>query len=86
MQLPDLINASFEVMGGVFVAMHIRAVRIDKQVRGLSKYAILAFSVWGVWNIFYYPYLHQWISSVGAVFTAVGNAIYVYYLWKYRNE
>ena len=88
MTTPDLINGLFEAFGTIFVYLHIRQIRKDKTVAGISIPAVVFFTSWGFWNIFYYPHLEQWISFVGGLGIVTMNSIWVYYLIKYwkRNE
>jgi ABC-type transport system involved in cytochrome c biogenesis permease subunit len=86
MTLPDLINGTYEALGGFAICLHIRALRRDKAVRGVNLWALLFFTSWGLWNLWYYPYLGQWVSFAGGIFIVAANAIWVgmviYYLKK----
>ena len=48
------------------------------------------FTSWGVWNLYYYPTLHQWASFVGGIFLVLGNGTWVimaaYYERKNKND
>lgn len=83
---PDLINGLFEFFGAWFVALHIRQVKRDKSVAGVSIPATVFFTTWGFWNLFYYPNLGQWLSFTGGVALVITNSIWIYYLIKYRNN
>ena len=80
--IADLINGSFELLAGVAVLNHCRVVYNDKQVKGMSLLSTVFFTLWGAWNLYYYPSLGQWLSFYGgwAVFSAnilwVGLCIY----------
>lgn len=63
----DLINGLFELVGGMLVWLNVRRLLIDRQVKGVSWSAYTFFAGWGVWNLFYYPALHQWISFAGGI-------------------
>lgn len=87
---PDIINACFEGLGAFFVAINIRKILIDKIVRGYDWKVMAFFTFWGVWNLYYYPYLGQWFSFAAGVAIAVTNTIYLllilYYIRKeHRN-
>lgn len=83
--LPDLINASFEALGGVFILGHCRAVLRDKAVAGVSIVSTVFFTAWGFWNLFYYPSLGQFMSFWGGVFLVVANCVWVGLLVRYRK-
>ena len=84
-QTPDLINAAFELLGGVFVLGHCRAIRRDKAVKGVSIPAVVFFTAWGGWNLYYYPHLGQWLSFAGGVALVAANLLYVGLLVYYRS-
>jgi uncharacterized membrane protein YfcA len=62
--LPDIINGLFEMSGGFFLLLSVRQIMRDKIVRGISWLHVGFFSVWGIWNIYYYYNLAQWFSWV----------------------
>jgi hypothetical protein len=90
MQLPDLINGIFECSGGVFISMSIVKLYHDKAVRGVSWPHVAFFSSWGFWNLYFYPYLEQWLSFVGGAALVAANTIWlgqiVYYNWINKAE
>ena len=85
MDIPDIINGSFELLGAPFIFMSIMKIYKDKQVRGISWTHPTFFTAWGFWNLYYYPHLNQWASFVGGIFIAAANLIWVIqliYYWK----
>ena len=84
--VPDIINGFFELSGGLFVLNHCRVLYKDKQVKGMSVVSVVFFFAWGVWNIYFYPSLHQWWSTVGGLFIVFANSVWVHLLLKYRNN
>lgn len=63
--IADLINGSFEILGGLFILNHCRVVLKDKRVAGVSVVSVAFFTAWGFWNLYYYPSLNQWWSFAG---------------------
>ena len=57
--IADYINGSFEVLAGLFVLLNVRRILRDKTVRGVSILPTAFFTLWGFWNMYYYPYLGQ---------------------------
>lgn len=86
MVIPDLINGAFELLAGVAIYGHVQRLRVDKQVRGASIWATAFFTTWGFWNLFYYPHLGQWASTIGGVAVVAMNAWWVTLMIKYRNN
>ena len=85
MLLNDTINGSFEILGGVLNCFNIRQIVIDKQVKGISWPVVGFFTAWGLWNLFYYPSLHQYVSLVGALTLVVTNLIWLGLVLKYKR-
>ncbi len=86
----DFINGLFELAGGLFVALHCYKLYKDKKVRGVSFIATGYFTVWGFWNMYYYPFLRQWASLIGGLLVVAMNALWIslmaYYIWKEKHE
>jgi hypothetical protein len=83
---PDLVNGLFEMLGGLFVLNHCRAVLRDKAVAGVSIESTAFFSAWGAWNLYYYPHLDQWWSFAGGIVIVAANCCWVGLLLKYRSR
>lgn len=77
MSLADLGNGFFEGGGSVLMWLNIRRLLADKQVQGVSLVPAMFWTVWGYWNLFYYPHLHQWLSFVGGIGVVLANSIWV---------
>lgn len=84
----DLINATFEFGGGLAIFDHCRTLYRDKQVRGASWIATAFMTLWGWWNLYYYPHLEQWISFFGGITIVTANTLWislmVYYIRRER--
>jgi len=65
MQNPDMINGLFEFTSGILSWINVRQLYKDKEVRGYNIKVFSFFVLWGYWNLYYYPNLHQWISFFG---------------------
>jgi hypothetical protein len=84
--IPDAINGAFELLGSVAIFAHCAAVMKDKQVKGVSWHAVLFFTAWGYWNLYYYPHLGQWLSFTGGLFIVAGNTAWIVLILKYRDR
>jgi len=73
--IPDLINGVFELSGALFIFISINKLYHQKLVRGVSFVHVGFFAVWGIWNIYYYPHLGQWLSFVGGLFVSVTDIV-----------
>ena len=80
----DLVNGTFETVGGILNWMNVLKLYQDKQIKGVFYPAWIFFAVWGVWNIYYYPSLGQWLSFTGGLVIVSANLFWVglaiYYL------
>ena len=85
---PDLINGLFEFTAGIMNWINVRRLYRDKEVKGYSPWVFGFFTSWGVWNLYYYPYLGQWWSFAGGISIMGSNmswltlAIYYHYRRK----
>lgn len=86
MNWPDLTNATFELWGGIAIWSNCYALWRDKVVRGVSISTTGFFFFWGMWNLFFYPYLDQWASLFGAAVIASGNLAWVLMAVHFRRQ
>lgn len=86
MSWPDMVNAGFEFGAGLAVLAHCERLYEDKEARGLSIPAVVFFTLWGLWNIFYYPHLDQPWSFYGGLYVTAINALYVSMLVSYSRH
>ena len=88
--LPDLINGLLQMVASIFVWVSVSKLHRDKLVRGVSCMMVAYFAAWGLWNLFYYPHLGQWISFWGGLTLVTADSVWfamiLYYLRKERNE
>jgi hypothetical protein len=82
----DTINGLFECLGGVFIALSIRRLWIDKRVHGVSLVHPIFFNAWGFWNLYFYPAVNCWWSFWGGVGVVVTNTIWVSMMIYYRGR
>ena len=82
----DIINGSFELCSGLFQIMNIYSLYKDKKVRGVSLYPFILFTLWGVWNLYYYPSLNQTFSFIGGIVIVISNIIWLSLAYKYRKN
>lgn len=81
----DLINAYFELFGGLFIWINVLKIAKDRKVRGVHWLPTFAFTIWCFWNVFYYQSLGQYFSTFAAIVPGVGNFFWLSLCWKYRN-
>lgn len=72
-----MANAAFEAGAGLAVLAHCWKLHDHRKARGLSIPAVLFFTLWGGWNMYYYPHLGQFWSLAGGIFVTLANLIYI---------
>ena len=85
----DIINGTFELVGGLLYLLNIKILIKDKKIQGISLLPTLFFTSWGLWNLFYYPHLDQWFSFFGCIVLVTVNAVWLalaYYYSKVYTE
>ena len=55
----------------------------DKRVLGLHWFMIAFPTAWGFWNLYYYPWLGQYLSFWGGLAVVVVNVTYLSMLFYY---
>lgn len=75
--MADLINGLFEFGGSIFIWLNVRRLLQDRGYAGVYVPAIAFFALWGIWNLFYYPHLQQWVSFAGGLSIVTANLVWV---------
>lgn len=86
MNIPDVINGCFEFFGAPFIFLSILKLHKDKQVKGISWVHAIFFTLWGFWNLYYYPHLEQFISFAGGIAIVTANTIWLCQLIYYKQK
>jgi len=82
----DLINGFFELFSALLIFINVKKLYKDKQVRGVSWQVFIFFTLWGYWNLYYYPTLDQWLSFTGGVVITIANTAWIWLAIKYRKN
>jgi hypothetical protein len=82
----DAVNGAFEMVGGFVLWANVWKIKKDKMVRGALSLVTLFFTLWGYWNLYYYPSLNQWLSFFGGINIVAANSAWFYYMNKYRKN
>lgn len=85
MSWPDAVNSVFEFLGTPFVLVSLIKVIRNKNSNGVSYLTLLFFSVWGYWNMFFYPHLEQWLSFTASIALALTNTAWMVAVLYYRK-
>jgi hypothetical protein len=85
MSWPDAVNGSFELIGAVTLWANVYKLWRDKQVRGVHWGSAMFFLAWGLWNLFYYPSLDQWLSFAGGCAICSAEVAWLALAYRFRN-
>ena len=90
MMIPDLINGSVELVGAFFTFKNALTLYRAKKLAGVYWPSTLFFTLWGLWNLYFYPALGQWASFTGGAILVIGNICWVtlaiYYLFFKKHK
>lgn len=83
--MSDAINAAFELVGAVLAWKNFSRLLRDREVKGVYWPATAFWSVWGLWNLYYYPSLGQWLSTCAGAVLVAGNVAWVVAAIRWRR-
>jgi hypothetical protein len=84
--MADFINGMLELGGAAFMTMDVRQILRDREVRGVYWPARGFFAVWGLWNLYYYPSLGQWWSTVAGASLVTVNIVWLVLVWRFLRD
>lgn len=82
----DAVNGVFELLSGAVVLLNIRRLARDRVIHGIDWRVTGFFTAWGMWNLFYYPSLEQWLSFVGGLSIVAANCVWLALAFKYTRK
>lgn len=82
---PDLINGLFEFFGGLFLFLNVKRLHKDKKLSGVSFVPTAFFTVWGYWNLYFYPTVGAMWSFYGGILVMVMNTTWIVMALYYRK-
>ena len=74
---PDQINALWEFVGALFICLSIRKLYLDGQFKGVSVVPVTFFSLWGIWNLYFYPVNELWWSFYAGLLMVLANTTWL---------
>lgn len=63
--------------GSILLWLNVKTLIKAKKVEGIHWGSSAFFTLWGLWNLFYFPSLGQWCSFCGGLSIAAANATWV---------
>lgn len=80
---PDFLNGLFELAGSLLTWLNVGALYRAKGYVGITLPAVLFFTSWGAWNLFYYPHLGQTWSFHGGLSLFAANVCWLGLMLRY---
>ena len=79
----DLVNSFFKYGSGFFIIPTIIELYKTQNAEGVSWIHVGFFSIWGVWNLYYFWNLNQKLSALANVFLILMNTTWLLMLLHY---
>jgi hypothetical protein len=73
----DLINGSFELVGAYFTWRNAYQLYVDRDIKGVYWPTTAFFSIWGIFNLFFYAAIFLPFSWYAAMVLTTGNLAWV---------
>ena len=74
------------ILGSYATPENVAKLNRDKLVRGVHVIPTSLFTLWGYWNLFYYPSLGQWVSLCAGVNVVAANTVWVVQMIHYIRK
>lgn len=85
MNWSDIVNGIWEFAGALFVVPSIKNILKTKVSSGITWQTQLFFLLWGLWNVFFYPYNGLTFSFIGGLVLAATNIYWLFLIKKYER-
>jgi len=82
----DAVNGLFEGITGIAALFNCYKIHKDKEVKGIVWEFTIFYTLWGLWNLYYYPSLNQRFSFIGGIVIVSANAVWVGMVVYYRSK
>jgi drug/metabolite transporter superfamily protein YnfA len=82
----DYINCLIEVIGALLICKNVQVLYRDKIFKGVFLPTIVFFTMWGVWNLFYFPSINQHYSFYGGIFLCLSNLTWIGLVMYYKRR
>lgn len=81
----DLINGIFELGMACMLSRSVILLYKHKTVKGVSVLSIIWPTLWGFWNLYYYPSLGQRLSFYAGIAVVTINTIWIIMAFYYKH-
>lgn len=81
---PDQLNAAFETCGAFFTWANAYRLFKDKEIKGIYWPTTIFFTLWGCFNLWFYPTINQMWSFYAGIILVSGNILWILQLAFYN--
>lgn len=81
----DIINSGFKYTSGFFIIPTIYNLYKSKNAEGISFIHIFFFTLWGIWNLYYFRKMNQPLSMIANIFLVIMNFIWMAMVIYYKR-
>lgn len=85
-QWQDLVNGIFEFGIGCWAVLNVKAILRDKKLLGVHWGVTGWATAWGLYNLYYYPHLGQWLSFSGGCWIVTVNSTWLALVAYYKAK
>ena len=82
----DLVNGMFGLIASILAYQNIREAIKHKEIKGVHWASTGFFTCWGIWNLYFYPYLGMWFSFVGSLSIVFIDIWWLTLFYRYRHK
>lgn len=73
MNYSDLVNGLFELVGAAALGVNVWTLWKHKELKGVHWSPVVFYTVWGAFNLFFYPANGLWLSFLGGIAVVLVN-------------
>ena len=82
----DVTNSTFLLLGAALNWANVLRILQDKKVLGVSPWPVTLFTLWGVWDCYFFPHLDQRLSMVASALVVIPNSVWLFLYWWYSER
>lgn len=82
----DKVNSCLLGLSAILLVLNVRRLYRDKSVSGVSIWPVVLYDVWGFWDLYYFPSLHQWFSMGASFIACCTNAVWLFLAVYYMRR
>ncbi len=82
----DITNGFFVIMGSIAIWFDVRQIIIDQGSAGIHPNVMAFFTMWSIWDIYYYIHIDQWVSLISQIPLTLGTLAWFLLMLFYNKK